>query len=110
MPFLISLADFRDVIIIIYGVVGIIAGLLGVFLLAMLILGFFKAKSALANLIDENVKPTLETVKQTAETVKGTTEFVGDKAVSPIIRTYSMVSGVRKGLSVLTGLSGRKGE
>ena len=63
-----------------------------------------------SEMLDESVKPTLESVKNAAETVRGTTEFVGKTAVTPIIRTHGAFAGVRKGLGVLTSLSGRKGK
>ncbi|HXH21382.1 MAG TPA: hypothetical protein VNN10_05080 [Dehalococcoidia bacterium] len=102
------LADIRDVVIIVYGALGIVL----VSLLSVLIFAVYRAFRGLQNtineLIDDSVKPTLTSIRETAETVKGTTEFVGQTAVSPIIRTYGMVAGVRRGLGVLAGLNRRK--
>lgn len=58
------------------------------------------------SLIDENVKPLLGTAKQTADHVKGTAGFVSQAAVTPIVRTYGVVAGVRRAAGVLSGLSG----
>jgi hypothetical protein len=110
MAFLISLADARDVIIIIYGVLGIVLVAMLILFMFLLYRAFGGLKNTITGLIDDSVRPTLTSIKDTAETVKGTTEFVGQTAVSPIIRTYGMVAGVRKGLGVLSGLSRRKQE
>jgi len=107
---LLSLADIRDIIVIIYGILGIV---LFAILAVVAVAVFFMLKGLLhtvSEMLDESVKPTLESVKNAAETVRGTTEFVGKTAVTPIIRTYGAFAGVRKGLGVLTSLSGRKGK
>jgi hypothetical protein len=40
--------------------------------------------------------------------VRGTTAFIADTAVSPIIRVYAFVGGVRRGLASLLGLTLRR--
>ena len=107
MGFLVSLADIRDVFIIVYSLLGIIVLLALVGLLFLIYLAFRNLHRTVRELIDDSVKPTLGSIRETAENIKGTTEFVGQTAVSPIIRTYSMAAGVRRGLGVLTGLTRR---
>jgi hypothetical protein len=58
------------------------------------------------NVIDENVKPTLTSVKGSVDNVKGTTAYVSQAAVTPIVKTYGVVAGVRRAASVLAGLTG----
>jgi hypothetical protein len=106
----ISLGDARDGAILIYSILGALLCLLLIILVALLIRAVLSAKGLIADLVNESVKPTLDSIKGTAESIKGTTDFMGEKAVSPVIRTYGMVSGVRRGLSVLTGLSKSKKE
>jgi hypothetical protein len=110
MPLLGTIADVRDIIIIIYGFLGIIFVIMLIIFMFLLYRAFGGLKSTVTDLIDDSVKPTLTSIRDTATTVKGTTEFVGQTTVSPIIRTYGMVAGVRKGLGVLSGLSRRRGE
>lgn len=105
---LLSLANFRDAIIIIYGLIGIIFFFVAIVILIFL---FFAIKGIIGNvreLIRDSVKPTLDSVRDTAKSIQGTTEFVGESAVKPIIRTYGILAGLRKGATVLAGLSGRK--
>jgi hypothetical protein len=103
----ISLGDARDWAIIIYSILGAVLCFFLIILVALLILGVRSVKGMIGDLVNESVKPTLNSIKGTAESIKGTTDFVGQNAVRPIIRTYGMASGVRRGLEVLSGLSKR---
>ena len=99
-------ATFRDWAIIVMGIA--VTAFFIVALVATVVLGLL-ARALLKkslSLIDENVKPLLGTAKQTADHVKGTTGFVSQAAVTPIVRTYGVVAGVRRAAGVLSGLSG----
>ena len=104
IPLLSTLEDIRDIIIIIYGVLGILFLLIATVVVAMV---GFTVKNLINNvrgMLDDTVKPAVNSIKDTAETVRGTTEFVGQSAVSPIVKAYGTVAGVRKGMSVFAGL------
>ncbi len=108
MPLVLSLSDVRDVIIIIYGIIGII--FFAVAVVVALLVGF-SAKSLFSyvkGLLNDDVKPALGSIKEAADTVRGTTDFVGRTAVAPVVKAYGAVAGVKKGLSVLGGLRGKK--
>jgi hypothetical protein len=98
-----SLEQLRDLIIIIWGIMGV------VFLAVALVLGIVVGVSArgligtVQSLIRDDVQPTLRSARQTVDSIRGTTSFVADTAVAPVIRVYGIVSGVRRFLSVLTG-------
>ncbi len=102
--FLVTLAEVRDVVVIIYGVMGVILMLA----LAIAAFGMWFAVRALTrqlrSLLDDPVRPTLEEVRRTAENVRGTSEFVSDTAVHPIIRAVAVGRGVRRGIGVVTGI------
>ena len=59
--------------------------------------------------MDQNVVPLLDSARNLVDEVRGTAEFVGESAVSPIIRVYSIVSGVRRGLDSLGSLGAASG-
>lgn len=108
MPILITLADVRDIFVIIYGVLGIIFFIVAS--VAMLIIGL-SVRGLLRNvnaMLEDSVKPAVGSIRDAANTVRGSTEFVGKTAASPIIRTYGVVAGVKKGLGVLSGLNRRR--
>src|SRR5581483_6598038 len=109
MVFLASLADIRDVFVIIDSILAMVMFVVGIAVFVPLFIAVRAAHGAVKDLINESVKPTLSTVKETAETIKGTTEFVGQTTVNPIIRTYGVVAGVRRGLGVLSGISRLRG-
>jgi hypothetical protein len=110
MPLLATIGDIRDVFIIIYGVLGIIFFFVGIIVLVALGLSIRGLIKGVNSMLDESVKPTLQSVKDVADTVRGTTDVIGRTAIAPIAKTYGMFAGVRKGLGVLGGLSGRKGK
>jgi hypothetical protein len=103
-----SLEEFRDLIIVIWGILGI------VFLAVALVLGIVVGISArgligtVQGLIQDDVQPTLRSARQTVDSIRGTTSFVAETAVAPIIRVYGIVSGVRRFLSVLIGFGKRR--
>jgi hypothetical protein len=107
MPFLATLADIRDLVVVIYGILGIIfffVGIVMVVAVGLTVKGLIKNLNAL---LSESVKPALSSVQDVANTVRGTTEFVGKTTVTPIVKAYGMFAGVRKGASVLSGLKKR---
>jgi hypothetical protein len=104
-----SFEEWRDLIIIIYGVMGILLMLVFVVvsvLLWFLVRGLVKSVRAL---LDDPVRPTLEEVQKTAANVRGTTEFIADTAVHPVIRFVAIARGVRRGVATITGLRRRGG-
>jgi hypothetical protein len=108
MSALLSVADIRDWVIVVYGIIGIIFFFVALIVTIVL---FFTVKGlfgAVRNAIDESVVPALTSVREAADTVRGTTEFVGRTAVTPVAKAYGTYAGIKKGLSVLSGLKGRK--
>jgi hypothetical protein len=98
-----SWSEWRDIIIVALGLFWILAGMLTVALLVVLIL----VALAFRRLLKENAAPALDSLKDSLDNLRGTTEFLGETAVSPIIRMYSVVKGVRTGVSAVTHLPDR---
>jgi hypothetical protein len=108
MPLLVTLAELRDVVIVVWGVISALffaAALIVVLMIGFSARGLF---NIVKGMLDDSVKPTLTSVKDAADTVRGTTEFVGRNAVTPVVRAYGTVAGVKKGLSVLGSFKGKK--
>ena len=107
MTLLASLADFRDLIIVIYGIIGIIFFFVAIVItvaVGLTVKGLIKNVNGLIN---DSVKPALSSVTDVANTVRGTTDFVGRTTVTPIVKAYGMFAGVKKGASVLGGFAKR---
>jgi len=96
----------RDWVVIFMGVA--VALFFAVALVFTVVLGLLSRallKKSLS-VIDENVKPTLNSVKGSVDNVRGTTSYVSQAAVTPIVKAYGVVAGVRRAAGVLAGLTG----
>ena len=102
-----TLENWRDIVVIVYGAMGILLMLA----LCLAAFGLWFAVRALSStvqdLINDQVKGTLNEVQKTVQNVRGTSEFVADSAVSPLIRVLSVGRGIRRGISTVTGLRNR---
>ena len=103
-----SIEEWRDFVIVAYGVMGFIAFLAFTVLILFLVWLLRGVRGGIRDLMEDPVKPTLEEVRKTAQNVRGTTEFVTDTAVHPVIRAVSAIRGIRRGISSLTGIRSRR--
>lgn len=92
-----SWSEWRDITIVIMGTLGVIAMLLTIVLLMALVVLVVTAR----RLLQENLRPTIDSLRDSLDNLRGTTEFAGETVVTPIIRVYSVVRGVRSGLTAL---------
>ena len=104
MPVLVSLADIRDVFIIIYGTLGIIFFIVATAAAVIVGMTLKSLLTTVKEMLDNDIKPAVASVRDAAETVRGTTDFVGRTTVQPIAKVYGTVSGVKRGLNVLGNL------
>jgi hypothetical protein len=95
-----SLQDVRDVTIIAFTIAGTILFLAAIVVTVVVGVAAASAFRAARSLVDDGIKPMVSNVR-------GTVTFVSDTAVSPIIRAYGILSRVRRGLGVLSGLTQR---
>lgn len=103
-----SLDNTRDIVIIVAGSLTV-AVLLAV-LVFTVVLGLASRAllGTVRSLLRDEVTPLLGSVRQTVNTVRGTTAFVGETAISPIVRVYGAVAGARRMVGVITGIVGRR--
>ena len=99
-------ATFSDWVIIFMGIA--VAAFFFVALIVTIVLGFLARvlMTKSISVLDEGVKPLLSNANETVTHVKGTATYVTQSAVTPIVRTYGVVAGVRRAASVLAGLTG----
>lgn len=88
-----TLPAVRDIAIIILALESIVIGVLLILLLWQL--------RSLTILLQEQIKPMLDSMQQTIGTVKGTTSLVSETIVSPAIRLSGMVAGLRRAVEVM---------
>ena len=103
-----SLQDWRDVIIIAAGSLTILV-LLAIFILTVVLgLAARNLLGAIQGLLRDEVKPLLGSAHQTVQKIHGTTTFIGENAVTPVVRVYGAVAGVRRMVGVLSEITGRR--
>ena len=88
-----TLAAVRDIAIIVLALESIAIGVLLIMLL-------WQVRS-LTLLLEEQVKPMLDSLQETLGTVKGTTSLVSETIVTPAIKISGFASGVRRAFQVL---------
>lgn len=84
----------RDIFIILMALISIVIGAALVVLVIQI--------AALINLLQNEIKPILESTSETVNTLKGTTTFLSNNLTEPVIKFNSSVAGVRKLLSLLS--------
>ncbi|HJN91918.1 MAG TPA: hypothetical protein QGF05_04220 [Dehalococcoidia bacterium] len=102
MPELSTLTDIRDVVIIVFGILGLVALALTILFTVLIGWGVLKLIRVSRSTMRDGVGPALENAQETVKGVRGTAEFVEDSIVSPIIRVYGLASGVRRGFGILS--------
>jgi hypothetical protein len=98
-----SWAEWRDILIVFTAVFWVVGGVLTVVVMGALLFLVL----LLRRVIKENAVPAIDSLKESLDNVRGTTEFAGETIVSPLIRTYAIVKGVRTGIGAITHLPDR---
>lgn len=98
-----SWSEWRDIVIVFTAGFWLISGLLMVALMAVLIFLALQIRT----LLRENVGPAVDSLRDSLDHVRGTTEMASETVISPFIRVYSIVKGVRSGLGAVTNLPNR---
>ena len=83
----------RDIVIIFMAVESLLIGLTLVILIVQL--------ARLTALLQNEVKPILDSTNDTLNTLRGTTKFLSNNLVSPVIKANSTVSAIRQFLGMV---------
>jgi hypothetical protein len=59
--------------------------------------------AGLINLLQNEVKPILQSTSETVNTLRGTTEFLSENLVEPVIKLNSYLAGLRKFFDLFGG-------
>lgn len=98
-----TLGVVRDIAIIILALESIVIGIVLTVLLWQL--------RSLTRLLEQELKPMLDSMRETIGTVKGTTSLVSETIVSPAVKIGGFVAGLRRTMEVLLSLKRpREGE
>lgn len=97
-----TLTDIRDIVIIVFGILGLVALLLTILFTILIGWGILRLIRVSRSTMQEGVAPVLENAREASTGVRGTVAFVEDSIVGPIIRVYGIFSGVRRAFGVLS--------
>jgi len=88
-----TLVAVRDIAIIVLALESIIIGILLILLLWQV--------RGLTRLVQEQIKPMLDSMQATVGRIKGTTTLVSDTIVSPAVKISGFATGLRRALQVM---------
>ncbi len=94
-----SVAQLRDVLIIFLAIQSLFMGFVMVVLIIQL--------SRLINLLNNEIRPILESTNETVNNLRGTTTFLSNNLVEPVIRMNEYLAGLTKLLFIM-GLNRKK--
>jgi heme/copper-type cytochrome/quinol oxidase subunit 3 len=80
-------AEIRDIFIIFMALILLLLMLSAVVLVIQL--------ATLINLLQNEIKPMMESINETVNTVRGTTAFLSDNLVEPVIRVNEVMAGFK---------------
>ncbi len=103
-----SLEELRDIVIVVYGVMGILLLLVLIVVAVGLWVAIRSLTRSLNSLLNDPIRPALEDVRGTVQNVRGTSQFLSDAAVSPVIRVVAAARGVKRGVKVVSGIGRRR--
>jgi hypothetical protein len=94
-----TVARLRDISIILLAIESLFIGLALIILIVQL--------ARLTNLIENEVKPILDSTNETVSNLRGTTKFLSDNLVEPVIKLNELMAVLQR-LLVLLKMTGKK--
>jgi len=88
-----NVAQLRDVFIIFLALQSLLIGLVLVILMIQL--------ATLINLLQNEIKPILDSTNETVSNLRGTTNFLSDNLVQPVIRLNEQMAGIMRFLAIM---------
>ena len=88
-----SVGKIRDIFIIFLALESLITGVVLIILVVQI--------SLLINLLQNEIKPILESTSDTVNTLKGTTTFISNNLVAPVIKLNEYLAGLKKLIELL---------
>lgn len=86
-------SQVRDIFIIFLALESLVIGIVLVILVLQI--------TSLMNLLQNEVKPILQSTTETINTLKGTTQFISQNLVEPVIKVNSYTAGIRRLIGLL---------
>jgi hypothetical protein len=85
--------NIRDIVIIFMAVESLLIGLVLIILITQL--------ARLTALLQNEVKPILDSTNETLDTLRGTTRFLSNNVVDPVVKANSAITAVRRAIELI---------
>ncbi len=85
----------RDIFIIFMAVETLVIGLALVILILQV--------ARLTNLLQNEIRPILESTQETVSTLRGTTRFLSDNLIEPVVKANSTMAALRRAMDLIRG-------
>jgi hypothetical protein len=85
----------RDIFIIFMAVETLVIGLALIVLILQI--------ARLTNLLQNEIRPILESTQETVSTLRGTTRFLSDNLVEPVVKANSTMAALRRAMDLIRG-------
>ena len=95
-----NISELRDLVIVIWGIIGIIASTVLSILLTVLLIQMLRYVKP----IFETLQITLGKVDGTVSRIQEVTDYASENVVKPMIRLATLVQGAARGISILEKL------
>ncbi len=92
-----NISELRDLIIVIWGIIGIIASTVLTILLVVLMFSILRYMKPLV----EALQVTLDKVNTTVSKVQEITNYAGDNVIKPLIHLASVIQGASRGFRII---------
>jgi predicted PurR-regulated permease PerM len=92
-------ARIRDIFIIFMALISLLLGIVIIILIVQL--------ARLTNLLQNEIKPILESTQETVSTLRGTTTFMSDNLVQPVMKMNEYLAAIAQ-LAAILGVSRRR--
>jgi len=99
--------EWRDVLVMSYAVAGTLLFLVGLIFTIIIGLLSMSTVNRARRLMKDKVGPTLDSVRETSESVRGTASFIGENAVTPVVKVYGAAAGARRFVAVIARITRR---
>ena len=101
-----DLQEWRDVVMIVFMICGIIAFLLIAIVTAVSGFLTWSALGRVRSILKHNVQPAAENVKATTQNIRGTISYISETAVKPVASAYGVAAGAKRFVGVVTKVRG----
>jgi cytoskeletal protein RodZ len=88
-----TISEVRDIFIIFLALESLLIGVVLIILVVQI--------TTLVNLVQNEIKPILNSTKDTINTLKGTTQFLSQNLVDPVIKVSSYSAGIKRLVDLL---------